>query len=253
MGAAEIAHSTTLGVTEVTLSVAINVEKYVFIYCLSDPITKEIRYVGKACSPKKRFNRHLHDLEINHKASWIKSLKRNNLIPDLDVIDTVPENEWKFWEQYWISQMKSWGFNLTNMTNGGDGGNTNKESIEKGRAKRLGKPAWNRGLKGIYDENVIQNLRNLNTGKKQSEETKRKRAETMKARWMSETNKPRTTKGKAAWNKGKAGVSEETRNRMKESAKLRPPISQETRNKIRIKLKARHKRNKSNTKKCQTN
>lgn len=30
-------------------------------------------------------------------------------------------SDWVFWEQYWISQFKTWGFKLTNETNGGEG------------------------------------------------------------------------------------------------------------------------------------
>jgi hypothetical protein len=30
--------------------------------------------------------------------------------------------EWGFWEIYWINQFKTWGFELKNLTNGGDGG-----------------------------------------------------------------------------------------------------------------------------------
>ena len=29
------------------------------------------------------------------------------------------ENNWQFWETYWIAQFKNWGFNLTNLTSGG--------------------------------------------------------------------------------------------------------------------------------------
>lgn len=39
----------------------------------------------------------------------------------LEVIDIVDTNEWKFWEKYWISQFKSWGFILLNKNNGGGG------------------------------------------------------------------------------------------------------------------------------------
>jgi len=42
----------------------------------------------------------------------------------LETIDEVPINEWKFWENHYISLFKSWGFMLENKNNGG-GGPTN--------------------------------------------------------------------------------------------------------------------------------
>jgi len=39
----------------------------------------------------------------------------------IEVIDIVNTTEWKFWEKYWISQFKSWGFTLLNKNNGGGG------------------------------------------------------------------------------------------------------------------------------------
>lgn len=38
----------------------------------------------------------------------------------MTIIDETLE-DWKTLEQYWICQFKSWGFNLTNITNGGEG------------------------------------------------------------------------------------------------------------------------------------
>jgi len=61
-------------------------------------------------------------------------------------LDEVPEDEWKFWEIYWISQVKQWGFDLTNGNNGGGGLlKRDKEFSEwlskrnKGNKYRLGK------------------------------------------------------------------------------------------------------------------
>lgn len=42
------------------------------------------------------------------------------LKPIIEIIDEVPVSEWEFWEIYWISQFKTWGFDLTNGTEGGD-------------------------------------------------------------------------------------------------------------------------------------
>jgi len=64
-------------------------------------------YVGKTNNPTDRLK--------NHK----KKLGNNNIT--LVVIDNINDDEWKFWESYWIHQFKSWGFNLTNKNKGGGG------------------------------------------------------------------------------------------------------------------------------------
>lgn len=94
-----------------------------FIYSLSDPTTNEVRYIGKANDLKKRLHSHLTKSNLTkptHKNNWIKSLLTQNLKPIIKPIEEVLVSEWEFWEIYWISQFKSWGFKLTNLTNGGD-------------------------------------------------------------------------------------------------------------------------------------
>lgn len=44
--------------------------------------------------------------------------------PKIEIVEILNEDDsknWKFWEKYWISQFRQWGFKLTNLTNGGDG------------------------------------------------------------------------------------------------------------------------------------
>ena len=58
----------------------------------------------------------------------------------MEIIDEVPEEEWEFWEQYWISQFKCWGFNLTNLTLGGYDNSYRRSDITKNkmRTSKLG-------------------------------------------------------------------------------------------------------------------
>ena len=107
-----------------------------YIYTLKDPISNEIRYVGKSNNPKQRFKAHLNKCRKHqkHKSNWIEKLKKLGLKPIFEIINTVPIDEWKFWEKYWISQMKTWGFNLINYTEGGDGCTfSNQTSFKKGQ------------------------------------------------------------------------------------------------------------------------
>jgi len=113
------------------------------IYILIDPVTKEVRYVGKTTNIKKRFNKHLNESRkstTSHKKAWIKSLLKKNLKPEMEIIDVVNNDEWKFWERYWIEQMIAWGFKLTNETIGGDG-------VNKGTVP------WNKGVFGVMKPN----------------------------------------------------------------------------------------------------
>jgi hypothetical protein len=96
------------------------------IYTLSDPKTGEIRYIGQ--TTRKLIDRwydHCSEYklarETNHKRNWIVSLKKQELRPKIEILDIVEESNWIFWEQYWISQFKSWGYNLTNLSDGGEG------------------------------------------------------------------------------------------------------------------------------------
>lgn len=75
-------------------------------------------------------------------------------------------------EIYWIEQFKAWGFNLCNMTNGGDGAIGHKTSEET-------KKKISNALKGIqkkpFTEEHKQKLRLINVGRKQTKEQIMKR------------------------------------------------------------------------------
>lgn len=104
------------------------------IYGLIDPNTQHIKYVGKTIdTPEKRLMNHLSDKAKTHKTNWLKSL--NGIIPEIIILDNCNESNWIFWEQYWISQCRTWGFKLTNTTIGGEGQSGYKPSIET-REKR---------------------------------------------------------------------------------------------------------------------
>jgi group I intron endonuclease len=94
-----------------------------FIYTLSDPITKKVRYVGKTDNLDYRLKKHINESKNKrtHKEKWVDSLITQGLTPIMDILDIVNKTEWCFYETYWISQMKTWGFDLTNGTYGGEG------------------------------------------------------------------------------------------------------------------------------------
>ena len=113
-----------------------------FIYILQDPITDEVRYVGKSINPSRRYHSHLWSKpKVKfHSYYWIQKLLKNNLKPIITIIDET-DNNWIQLEQYWIEQFKQWGFNLTNVTNGGEGA--------------FGAGQWNNKIISCYDINGI--------------------------------------------------------------------------------------------------
>lgn len=95
-----------------------------FIYCLICPKTNKVRYIGKSKDPSDRLRRHLSKnslLDSTKKNNWLVSLLRQNLLPEMEIIDEVFENEIDYWEKFYIELFRTWGFDLLNGTNGGDG------------------------------------------------------------------------------------------------------------------------------------
>ena len=96
-----------------------------YIYGLTDPITQELRYIGYTSrSLIERFGAHLSPSKLKnktHKNHWIKSLLRNNIKPEIFVIQETNEKEWKEDEQFNIAYFRSVGCRLTNQTLGGEG------------------------------------------------------------------------------------------------------------------------------------
>ena len=99
--------------------------KKIYIYTLSNPITKEIRYVGKTKSIKRRLQSHI-DYARNPKrkrryvSDWILGLLNQNLKPTITIIEETDENSWVTRERYWIKHFRGLQFNLCNLTDGGE-------------------------------------------------------------------------------------------------------------------------------------
>lgn len=93
-----------------------------YIYTLEHPISGEIRYIGKTNSLERRLHYHCTvGIKSNNKlGNWLKFLKKLKLKPIINILDETEFN-WQLLEIYWISQFKTWGFNLLNHTEGGEG------------------------------------------------------------------------------------------------------------------------------------
>jgi hypothetical protein len=93
--------------------------KNIKIYKLLDPITNEIRYIGKTKNVlSKRYNEHISRAKKGHHLHvycWISKLLKDNLKPKIELVEECTENNWEEREQYWISFYP----NLTNISKGG--------------------------------------------------------------------------------------------------------------------------------------
>lgn len=96
-----------------------------YIYILKDPISNEVRYVGKSNNPESRLKRHLSDYSLieswTSKNKWLLNLKKNNLQPILEVIESTDSDNIDELEIKWVKHYRDLGLNLTNGTDGGDG------------------------------------------------------------------------------------------------------------------------------------
>lgn len=147
--------------------------KEIIVYTLTDPRDNLVKYIGVTKRPKRRFYEHITNNENNLKSTWIKKLKSHNLLPIYEELDITDIDNFSYVERYWISQFKSWGFDLKNMTEGGEGS--------------YGFIPWNKGMKGVFHHSDISKekmsiYRKENTigeyngfyGKKHSDENKKK-------------------------------------------------------------------------------
>lgn len=126
--------------------------KTTYIYALIDPRNGHIKYIGKANVPSQRFKGHLIKAKSGynlHVCVWIRGILKMGELPILEIIDEVPISEWEFWEIHYISLFKSWGYKLTNMSDGGEMPKSTPEQIEK-KAALLRKPVLQYDLDGNF-------------------------------------------------------------------------------------------------------
>lgn len=122
-----------------------------YIYLLVDPVSKEVRYVGKANNPQRRYAQHTGAYELQkptHKNHWIKSLQAAGREPELHIYAECEGEEWSEAERETIRLYKSLGARLTNLDEGGKGASVGRKGIQLGPQKELTR--LKRGLIGCY-------------------------------------------------------------------------------------------------------
>lgn len=214
------------------------------IYALKE--SEVIRYVGKTkLSLESRLSGHLLDVRrgnSTHKANWIRSLLCKGLVPTISLLEIVEGNGNKE-EIAWIKYFRDHGVELTNATNGGDGGAMCPEAIEKMRASLKGRHCStetrlrmseshkghfmsfaareksSRAQKGrIRSQEAIEKNRVSHVGLRHTGETKRKMSESHMGHLTSEETKIKISKAQ----KGRPGrkQSSETKEKISHSMSL---------------------------------
>lgn len=103
---------------------------------LIDPITSEPRYVGMTTGkPSVRLLGHIRDKGKTKKVEWIQKLLSRGVKPNIEVVYECSIDDWKESEMFWISSLREFGFDLTNITDGGDSFSSETQSASA-RAKR---------------------------------------------------------------------------------------------------------------------
>jgi hypothetical protein len=91
------------------------------IYGLHDPDTKALRYVGKAKCAQSRFKRHIAEsrTETRPVCQWIAALIADGKLPEVRVLEAVPDDQWKAAERRLIAEHRKTS-DLLNLAPGGD-------------------------------------------------------------------------------------------------------------------------------------
>ena len=95
------------------------------LYFLKCPDTLEIRYIGITCKNRlnDRLSEHIYKskIENTHKANWIKKLISENKRPIIEsILDNLSYEESLTKEVEYIKKYREDGYNLLNITEGGD-------------------------------------------------------------------------------------------------------------------------------------
>lgn len=88
-----------------------------YIYNLWDSIETNIFYVGSTVNPKSRFYEHRRDLckWDDTKQMYVRQYKTSIGMSIIEEVDFSERDYLYSLEEYWIYQLKAWGFDLINM------------------------------------------------------------------------------------------------------------------------------------------
>ena len=114
----------------------------VYIYSLKDPRDYQIKYIGKTIDVNRRRKEHnqIHRNRRSKKNSWIIHLIENGMQPIMEVLEECDVANWVEREMYWIRYYKELGFDLKNMTLGGESNNgyvfTKEDRLKQSKSQK---------------------------------------------------------------------------------------------------------------------
>jgi len=203
-----------------------------FIYGLIDPLTQELRYVGKANDLKRRLICHIRDAKIGngHKDNWIKSLLAIGLRPEIFDIESVPYFDWQDSERFWISYFRFVGCRLINSTDGGEGWKNPSREARRAFSEKRSQLA--RQFNALHPE-MLQRLHESNRGRKRTGEFKKMIGEMNRQRVWTDGAKERNRQRMKALGKDNPLFRSSVREKQKEMMRSNNPMrSKEARQKV---------------------
>ncbi len=85
------------------------------IYAIINPMADEVIYVGASKNPVQRYNCHVSLSTWQPTTYRYKQMKKmiiNKIIPELLILDSVSISDAKFYEDFYIQLLKTWGYKL---------------------------------------------------------------------------------------------------------------------------------------------
>lgn len=176
------------------------------MYGLIDPQSKMIRYVGRTTQGQKRFHQHSYAARNcrsnTHVNNWIRSLYAKGLRFEPTILEFTDRATLIERERWWIRYGRMSGWDLTNLTEGGDGipGYVVPESTRQKLREAHSTPE------------AVARIKALHTGRKRSDETRRRIGDASKGRKPNaETRQKQSTAHRGLKH------TEETKTRIKEA------------------------------------
>lgn len=85
-----------------------------YIYTISQPVTKNVIYVGKAINVEARVKQHMNLGLYSCVTNWMKALIESELKPVFTIVDKTDSN-WRELEKEWILKFIADGHDLLNV------------------------------------------------------------------------------------------------------------------------------------------
>lgn len=187
------------------------------IYLLLDLTSGLVRYVGQSVNARKRLWAHLWAARHGRPGrvyNWLRKLLEAGHTPCLAVVDRCDPADADACECYWIAELRSQGFPLANLTDGGGGIRGHKHTVET--KARIGRAHAGK----VISEDTRSKLSALRKGRKLSAEHRANIGKASTGRLATEQTKKKLSELRLG-NKHPLGCvrSPETRAKMRASAR----------------------------------